>query len=334
MISVLTSVDMMPWQTIYSQCYYNAAEGGALDRMSAGLYRHDAEHACVDDAMCSTGAFSNAFKAFGDIPCIGESRSSSSGDEWVGGWNESVKNMIAESEGPFGLKMTISELDDKCSRSCLSRTYCRNPLDKCHPWCEDFTEGFTNFRVFCPADPTSDTQHPIDFCKKDKSRREELIKQGKSHDEAEEEASSVCFSTYSDDIGTFHKFSEKANMQLQNLLVTIEMFLAALGHRKVFSYRDFKTGNKKTMAAGLRDMVPTEVLRDVQNLTTKQALKQVKTLEEVGGQAVEAAAGVVGKATETAAGVVGKATETAAGVVGKATETAAGVVDKASSALS
>lgn len=282
---------MMPWQTIYSQCYYNAQGSGALDRMPAGLYLHDAEHACMDDPVCSTGKYSNVFAALGESPCLGSS--SSDGESVVHGWNESVQEAISGNDGPFGLKMTLQELDNRCSRSCLSRQYCRNPLDKCHPWCDDFTKGLSDFYHFCSHDERTDTHPYVDFCKKDESHQHELIAEGMSHEEAEEEASSQCFSTYSDDIGTFDKFSEKANVQLQNLLVTIEMFLAALAHRKVFSYRDFKTGTKKTMAGGLRDMVPTEVLRDVQNLTTKQALKQVKTLEEVGEHAAEKAAGVV-----------------------------------------
>ena len=289
-ISLLTWQDMMPWQTFYSQCYYNAVGPGALDRMPASIYAHDAEHACVDDPVCSTGNFVNVFRAFGDVPCVGDGSS-------MTGWNSTVRAAIAGNDGPFGVKLTVAELDNKCSRSCLSREYCRNPLDLCHPWCQKIEKGFTDFFKFCLSDERSDTHaSKFDFCEVDKSEQEKLIAEGMSHKEAEEEASSVCFSTFNDDIGTFEKFSEKANVQLQNLLITIEMFFAALAHRTVFSYRDFKTGTKKTMANGLRDMMPTEVLRDVQNLTTKQAKKRVKNLEYVGGQVgglIEDAADVV-----------------------------------------
>ena len=263
--------------------------------MPASIYAHDAEHACVDDAVCSTGNFVNVFRAFGDIPCVGDGSS-------MTGWNSTVRAEIEGDEGPFGVHMTVGELDNKCSRSCLSREYCRNPLDLCHPWCQNFDKGLTNFFHFCDNDESDTHAANFDFCEVDKAEQEKLIADGMSHKEAEEEASSVCFSTFNDDIGTFDKFSEKANVQLQNLLITIEMFLAALAHRSVFSYRDFKTGTKKTMANGLRDMLPTEVLRDVQNLTTKQAKQQVKALEHVGGQVgefIEDAADAVRDVTRT-----------------------------------
>ena len=277
-------MNAMPWQTIYSQCYYNAMDSGALDHMPATLHLDD-PHSCIDDPVCSTGKFFDVFSTFGDIPCVGDS-SDGGGASRV--WNATVAELIAGNDGPFGLAMTPDELDKKCSRSCLSREYCRNPIDKCHPWCEDFSTGYTDFFPLCLHDKNMDKHSFVDFCAKDESHREVLVATGLSHEEAEEEASSVCLSTYNDDIGTFEKFSEKSNVQLQNLLITVEMFLAALVHRKVFSYRDFRSGAKKSMAAGLRDMLPTEVLRDVQNLTETQAKKRAKELERVHEQAMGA----------------------------------------------
>lgn len=272
-ISILTFYDMMPWETIYSQCYVNAAGESALDRMTNPLYQHDNLHSCVDDPVCTTGKYLAVFATFGGSPCLE-------------GWNTTVVNLVASNHELFGLKTSVDELDQLCSQSCLSSEYCRNPQDNCHPWCLDYKEGLTNFfgpDFFCANDHT-DTSHSrstFDFCAKDQER------QGMSEHEAEEEASSVCYSTFNDDIGNFEKFSEKANVHLQNLLVTFEMFLAALAHRVVFSYRDFKSGTKKTLAAGLRDMIPREVARDVRNLTVKTARKQATNL--VGAEAVERA---------------------------------------------
>ena len=95
------------------------------------------------------------------------------------------------------------------------------------------------------------------------------------------EGGSVCLSTYQDDIGNYEKFAEKANVQLQNLLVCVEMFIAAMAHRTVFSYRDYKSGTKKTAIAGLRDMVPKEVLRDVLAMLKSTRNPQVEYLARV-----------------------------------------------------
>ena len=52
----------------------------------------------------------------------------------------------------------------------------------------------------------------------------------------EDWSNSVCMSTFNDDIGTLDKFSELANVQLQNFLICLEMFFAAVAHRYAGSH--------------------------------------------------------------------------------------------------
>ena len=40
----------------------------------------------------------------------------------------------------------------------------------------------------------------------------------------------------------------------------------ALVHKSVFDYRDFKSLHKRHALDGLRDMLPTDTLRDMQNM--------------------------------------------------------------------
>ena len=82
----------------------------------------------------------------------------------------------------------------------------------------------------------------------------------------------VCLSTFNDDIGSEEKFTELANLHLQDMLICAEMFLAALMHREVFSYKDFENSQKKTVFAALKDMVLVDVFRDVANLATEAAV--------------------------------------------------------------
>ena len=76
-------------------------------------------------------------------------------------------------------------------------------------------------------------------------------------------AESFCYSSFQDDVGDEEKFMEMASLQLQNLLVCGEMFLAAVMHRSVFSYRDWKSAQKQSTLAGVRDMMPVDIARDL-----------------------------------------------------------------------
>ena len=52
------------------------------------------------------------------------------------------------------------------------------------------------------------------------------------------------------------------------------MFFAAIAHKTVFSYRDYKSLDKKTALMGLRDLVaPTDIIRDVRNLANANLAK-------------------------------------------------------------
>ena len=308
-ISILTSMKAMPWETIYSQCYANAAGGNALDRMT-NPHHDDPGDSCLDDDMCYSGKYLAVFQTFGEIPCVasGDGTAGAEGDASAQGWNETVRELVRSSTGPYGLGMTVDELDRVCSQSCLSVEYCRNPLSKCHPWCQDFAEGFTDFFVFCKHSHAGrGMTSTFDFCARDEEHREKLVHSGLTEEEAEENVTSVCYSTYNDDVGDFEKFSEKSNIQLQNLLVCMEMFLAALAHRTVFSYRDFKSGTKKAMAAGLRDMIPTDALRDVRNLTGKTAKRHATNI--VGEEAVDSLLNAVDIAENAVTAVADGVTE-------------------------
>ena len=172
--------------------------------------------------------------------------------------------MVGSSTGRWGLKKNVTELRDLCSQSCLSSKACINTVDECHPWCDKYDKGYSDFFPFCTVKVYKTST--FDFCAGDEAKREAKVAEGMTKDEAEEEIGSICKSTYNDDIGTIEKFKETANVQLQNLMVCLEMFIAAIAHRTVFSYRDYKSGQTHTMVAGLRDMVlPKEVVRDVRN---------------------------------------------------------------------
>lgn len=91
---------------------------------------------------------------------------------------------------------------------------------------------------------------------------------------------SFCYSSFQDDVGNEEKFTEMGALQLQNLLVCAEMFIAAIMHRTVFSYRDWKNARKQSSLAGVRDMLmPADIVRDVRNLTGKVLAER----GEVGG---------------------------------------------------
>ena len=300
-ISILTKLDMMPWETFYDQCYVNAADGG-LDQM---LSPHGIGNgtACVDDPVCRTGPYSEIFSVYGAEPCI-----SGVGRVTDEHWNKTVR-LDVETR----LQTKLEELDVLCSQSCLSSDFCKNTLDKCHPWCTEFTPH--NIFPFCTmvaeADRRSADSTPFayDFCADDHG-----------DEEGEEgEGGSVCLSTYQDDIGNYEKFAEKANVQLQNLLVCVEMFIAAMAHRTVFSYRDYKSGTKKTAIAGLRDMVPKEVLRDVRNLTSKATHKHLTTI--AGATIADAVDGIA----DTVIGGVGGVVDGVAEVVGDVADAAVGL---------
>jgi hypothetical protein len=81
---------------------------------------------------------------------------------------------------------------------------------------------------------------------------------------------SVCRSSYNDDIGTEEKFSHAAGVQIQNVLICFEMFLATLLHKRVFSYRDYRSLSTRNALRELRKVMglPTEMVRDVRNLAT------------------------------------------------------------------
>ena len=74
----------------------------------------------------------------------------------------------------------------------------------------------------------------------------------------------VGVSTWGDEITSQEQFNELASAGIQNLLITIEMFLAALAHRQVFSYKIYQkharapeTGSdaRKPFASALSEMV-------------------------------------------------------------------------------
>ena len=50
----------------------------------------------------------------------------------------------------------------------------------------------------------------------------------------------VGISTWGDEITSQEQFTELASAGIQNLLITIEMFIAALAHRAIFSYKDYR----------------------------------------------------------------------------------------------
>ena len=289
-ISILTRLDMMPWETFYDQCYANAAGDAGLAQM-LNLQHGISNGTCVDDPVCRTGPYREIFSVYGAEPCI-----SGVGRVTDEHWNKTVRLEVEAK-----LHTTLEELDVLCSQSCLSADFCMNTLDLCHPQCMEFTPH--NIFPFCDY---VEEGHRIplnyDFCEEDPEGEE-----------------SVCLSTYKDDIGNYEKFAEKANVQLQNLLVCVEMFIAAMAHRTVFSYRDYKSGTKKTAIAGLRDMVPKEVLRDVRNLTSKATHKHLTTI--AGKQVADAVDGIADTVIGGVGGVVGGVAE----VVGDVADAAVGL---------
>ena len=254
-ISILTRVDMMPWQTIYDQCYANPEDGKegnalALHRMTNPITEAinggiGVESQCADAAACYTDPrYLHVFQTFGGVPCV---TGLHDGVE-IPGWNQTVVDWVGSNTSRWGLSKTVTELQAKCSQSCLSSQYCVNPLDECHPWCDSYEKGFTDFFPFCASKVYRPTDRStFDFCARDTAKRAAGVAEGLSEDEAKEEVGSRCLSTFNDDIGNIEKFMEKSNVQLQNLMVCIEMFIAAIAHRSVFSYRDYKSGQTHTM---------------------------------------------------------------------------------------
>ena len=99
---------------------------------------------------------------------------------------------------------------------------------------------------------------------------------------------------FNDNIGTFELFTSQAGIQLQNLLVCFEMFLAAIMHRAVFNYRDYKSSKKtKRKRDGMRDMMPYDILRDARSLTRAARQRAAeRTSETTVGSALIKTSGV------------------------------------------
>jgi hypothetical protein len=139
-------------------------------------------------------------------------------------------------------------------RACRVDDSMRNPASECRPWCsvaQVLKERGTDEQLFSWCHGSADVYGGVEGS--------EAGSGGCASTNLS--VSSVCLSTFNDDIGTAHKFIELANVHLQDLLVCAEMFLAAVLHRHVFSFRDFEEGNKQTVFSAMRDMVPLDVFR-------------------------------------------------------------------------
>lgn len=82
----------------------------------------------------------------------------------------------------------------------------------------------------------------------------------------------VGISTWGDDISTPELFKDLASAGIQNLLITMEMFIATLAHRHVFSYKEYQAPTQNAAAGGLpfasalaQMMDPTPAFQEVQD---------------------------------------------------------------------